>query len=206
MSGDNSWASVEGRYYRAVLGVSEPICEVGLHSHLYKYLGREAFAHPHTFSFLHQWSLQWAFYTRGTCCSCNFELWVISNCSAFVGICPLSFHCWGDGVGTGVLSAGETQWQVYKHTCNSFGGGWKQPFSWLIYTFSDLQVPKEAGADLLCFSKPGWDEWRGRSAVQLAAHTEEAHPERRLRGEHQLINRRWLIPLLFLLRSSHGFK
>lgn len=122
MSGDNSWASVEGRYYRAVLGVSEPICEVGLHSHLYKYLGREAFAHPHTFSFLHQWSLQWAFYTRGTCCSCSFELGVISNCSAFVGICPLSFHCWGDGLGTGVLSAGETQWQVYEHTCNSFGG------------------------------------------------------------------------------------
>lgn len=54
MSGDNSRESVEGRYYRAVLGVSEPICEVGLHSHLYKYLGREAFAHPRTFGFLHQ--------------------------------------------------------------------------------------------------------------------------------------------------------
>lgn len=52
-------------------------------------------------------------------------------------------------------------------------------------SFFYLQVPKEAGADLLCVSKPGRDEWRGRSAVQLAAHTEEAHPERRLRGEQQ---------------------
>lgn len=59
-------------------------------------------------------------------------------------------------------------------------------YVWTIeYTFSDLQVPKEAGADLLCFPKPGWDEWRGRSAIQLAAHAEEAHPERRLRGEQQ---------------------
>lgn len=51
--------------------------------------------------------------------------------------------------------------------------------------FSVLQVPKEAGTDLLCFPKPGWDEWRGRSAIQLTAHTEEAYPERRLRGEQQ---------------------
>lgn len=32
MSGDNSRTGVEGRYYRPVLGVREPICEVGLHS------------------------------------------------------------------------------------------------------------------------------------------------------------------------------
>lgn len=43
MSGDNSRASVEGRYYRAVLrgGLREPICEV-----LYNCLGREAFCSP----------------------------------------------------------------------------------------------------------------------------------------------------------------
>lgn len=52
MCGDNSWASVEGRYYRAVLGVSEPIYEVGLHSPLNKYLGRETFAHPHTLFYI----------------------------------------------------------------------------------------------------------------------------------------------------------
>lgn len=50
----------------------------------------------------------------------------------------------------------------------------------------NLQIPKEAGADLLCFSKPGWDEWRGRSAIQLPAHAEEAHSECRLRGEQQM--------------------
>lgn len=46
-----------------------------------------------------------------------------------------------------------------------------------------LQVPKETGTDLLGVPEPGRDERRRRSAVQLAAHAEEAHPERRLRGE-----------------------
>ena len=49
-----------------------------------------------------------------------------------------------------------------------------------------LQVSKETGTDLFCFSKPGWDERCGGSAIQLAAHTEEAHSERRLCGELQL--------------------
>lgn len=48
------------------------------------------------------------------------------------------------------------------------------------------QVSKEAGTDLLRLPEPGRDERRGRSAVQLAADAEEAHSERRLRGEPRL--------------------
>lgn len=33
---------------------------------------------------------------------------VISNSSVFAGVCPVSFHCWGDGLRTGILSPGET--------------------------------------------------------------------------------------------------
>lgn len=47
----------------------------------------------------------------------------------------------------------------------------------------NLQVPEEAGADLLCVPQPGRDERRRRPALQLAAHAEAANAERRLRGE-----------------------
>ena len=44
------------------------------------------------------------------------------------------------------------------------------------------KVPQETGADVLCVPQPGWDEWCGGPALQLPAHPEEAHAERRLRG------------------------
>ena len=48
-----------------------------------------------------------------------------------------------------------------------------------------LQVPQEAGADVLSVSQPGRDERRGGPALQLTAHAQEADPERRLCGEHR---------------------
>lgn len=56
----------------------------------------------------------------------------------------------------------------------------------MFFFFFNFQVSKEAGPDLLSFSQPGWDERRGRSALQLAAHPEETHAERRLCGELRL--------------------
>ena len=46
-----------------------------------------------------------------------------------------------------------------------------------------LQVPQEAGADVLSVSQPGRDERRGGPALQLTAHAQEADPECRLCGE-----------------------
>lgn len=49
--------------------------------------------------------------------------------------------------------------------------------------FIHPQVSEETGADLFGFSEPGRDERRCGSTVQLTAHAEEAHAERRLCGE-----------------------
>ncbi|XP_039112709.1 splicing factor 3A subunit 2 isoform X2 [Hyaena hyaena] len=45
-----------------------------------------------------------------------------------------------------------------------------------------LEVPQEAGADLLSVPQPGRDERCGGPALQLPAHAQEADPERRLCG------------------------
>ena len=100
--------------------------------------------------------------------------------SAFVGICSVPFDCWGNRLGIGILSPGETQRQVTKHTR---AARWDIVFrsrsdGSTSILFFDLQVSKEAGADVLSFPQPGRDERRGRSAVQLPAHAEEAHSER----------------------------
>lgn len=61
------------------------------------------------------------------------------------------------------------------------------------------QVSKEAGSDLLCLPEPGRDERRGRAAVQLPAHPEEAHSERGLRGEPGSEERGLINPFVSLL-------
>ncbi|XP_066119674.1 tubulin gamma-2 chain isoform X2 [Saccopteryx bilineata] len=52
-----------------------------------------------------------------------------------------------------------------------------------------LEIPQEAGADILSVSQPGRDERCGGPALQLTAHTQEADPECRLcggAGQHSL--------------------
>lgn len=109
----------------------------------------------------------------------------LTNPFVFVGICPVSLNRWGYRLWAGIVPAGEAQWQVHKHrelVCIQFS--FDAMCEWSIFLI--LQIPKEAGSDVLCFPEPGWDEWRGGAAVQLPAHTEEAHSECRLCGEQPL--------------------
>lgn len=124
------------------------------------------FAHPHTVRCLHVWPL---------------DDITENNWGVFAGVCLVPFHCWGNRLRTGIVSTGETQRQVENTGFSSSGFKIKNHSVCV-----SPQVSKEAGTDLLCLPQPGRDERRGRSAIQLAAHAEEAHSERRLRGEPRL--------------------
>lgn len=99
MSGDNSRARVEGRYYWAALGElwggAAPI-------YINTYCRKRNVCSP----------TQWAACTYGSGCSCNMT--GRSNWGVFAGLCLVSFYCWGNWFRTGIVSTGETQWQVWK--------------------------------------------------------------------------------------------
>lgn len=121
MSGDNSRASVKGRYYRAVLGGWGSLFVRWGCTPIYITAKEERHLLTHTCTHTHSHS---AFCISGVCrklythvahaVAVNLSVKVMSNPFVSVGVCPVSFHCRGDRLRAGILSAGETQWQVHK--------------------------------------------------------------------------------------------
>lgn len=67
------------------------------------------------------------------------------------GVHDVSLYCWGDWVRYGVISTGETQWQVtwcVKVNISCYG-------AWCLLFVLFVQVPEETCPMLFCLPKPG---------------------------------------------------